>query len=185
MRSRDAAILFVPGLGGSGPEHWQSRWQAKLPTAQRVTPSSWTHPVREDWCATIVAAIAAATAPVVVVAHSLGVVAFVEAMTAPDAPMVAGAYLVAPPSEATLRDIPEVDPAFTPFPTAPLPCPSVLVGSRDDPYAAVADVEGLALDWGSRFVDAGEAGHINDQSGHGPWPEGLMAFAGFMNKLRA
>lgn len=183
MRSRDAAILIIPGLGGSDAGHWQSRWQAKLPTASRVEQASWSHPKKPAWCAAVHEAIARATQPVVVIAHSLGVVAFVEAMTMPDAPTVAGAFLVAPPSETSLLDLGEVDPAFTPFPTAPLPCPSVLVGSRNDPYASVSELERFALDWGSRFIDAGEAGHINGASGHGPWPEGLMAFAGFLNKL--
>lgn len=183
MRSRDAAILIIPGLGGSDAGHWQSRWQAKLPTASRVEQASWTHPRQRDWCAAVREAIGQASRAVIVVAHSLGVVAFAEAMAAPDAPSVAGAFLVTPPSETSLLDLGEVDPAFTPFPTARLPCPSVLVGSRNDPYASLAEIEELALDWGSRFIDAGEAGHINVASGHGPWPEGLMAFAGFLNKL--
>lgn len=183
MRSRDAAILIVPGLGGSDAGHWQSRWEAKLPTASRVEQASWSHPRQSAWCAAVREAAGRAKRPVVVVAHSLGVLAFVEAMAMPEAPAIAGAFLVAPPSETILLELGEVDPAFTPFPTAPLPCPSVLVGSRNDPYATLAEVEELALDWGSRFIDAGEAGHINAASGHGPWPEGLMAFAGFLNKL--
>lgn len=183
MRSRDAAILIIPGLGGSDAGHWQSRWQAKLPTASRVDQASWSHPQKAAWCAAVRDAIGRATLPVVVVAHSLGVLAFVETMAGPGVPAVAGAFLVTPPSEESLLNLGEVDPAFTPFPAAPLPCPSVLVGSRNDPFALLPEVEGLALDWGSRFIDAGEAGHINVESGHGPWPEGLMAFAGFLNKL--
>ncbi len=35
----------------------------------------------------------------------------------------------------------------------------------------------------SIFADAGEAGHINAESGHGPWPEGSMTFAHFMTRL--
>lgn len=183
MRSRDAAILIIPGLGGSDAGHWQSRWAAKLRTARRVEQASWGHPVKASWCGAIRDALAAATQPVVVVAHGLGVIAFVETMAMPAPPTVVGAFLVAPPSEAGLLDLGEVDPAFTPFPTAPLPCPSVLVGSRTDPASRLSEAEGLALDWGSRFVDAGEAGPIDAASGHGPWPEGLMAFAGFLNKL--
>jgi predicted alpha/beta hydrolase family esterase len=30
----------------------------------------------------------------------------------------------------------------------------------------------LAVDWKSRFVNAGAVGHINLDSGHGPWLEG-------------
>ncbi len=184
MRSRDATILIIPGLGDSGPGHWQSRWEAKLPTARRVQQVSWDKPERAGWVGAIREALFAdAGRPVVAIAHSLGVIALVAAVTEADAPPIAGAFLVTPPGEAAVLAIPEIDPAFAPFPTAPLPCPSVLVGSRNDPFASYAEFEERALDWGSKLIDAGEAAHINDDSGHGPWPEGLMAFAGFLNKL--
>jgi predicted alpha/beta hydrolase family esterase len=183
MRSRDVTILIIPGLGNSGPDHWQSRWQAKLPTARRVEQASWEKPEHGPWLEAIRAALADDARPVVAIAHSLGVIALAEALLgAGDVPL-AGAFLVAPPSQAAILEIPEIDPGFAPYPVVPLPCPSVMVGSRNDPYARPQDTEGLALDWGSRFIDAGEAGHINAASGHGPWPEGLMAFAGFLNKL--
>lgn len=183
MRSRDTAIVVVPGLGDSGPDHWQSRWEAKLPSAARVVQASWSHPEKAAWVAAIREVVAAADKPVVVLAHSLGVIATVAMLTDPGAPPVAGAFLVAPPSAEAIAALPEVDPAFRPYPTGPLPCPAVVVGSRSDPYSTVRQVEDLALDWGARFVDAGEAGHINADSGHGPWPEGLMTFAGFLSKL--
>jgi hypothetical protein len=31
----------------------------------------------------------------------------------------------------------------------------------------------LADDWGAALVDLGDAGHVNADSGFGPWPEGL------------
>jgi predicted alpha/beta hydrolase family esterase len=34
------------------------------------------------------------------------------------------------------------------------------------------------------LIDAGEAGHINADSGHGPWPEGTMVFAKFLSQLK-
>jgi predicted alpha/beta hydrolase family esterase len=62
----------------------------------------------------------------------------------------------------------------------PLPFPAVLVASRDDPAADYADLEALAVAWGVTLADAGAAGGIDAASGHGPWPEGLMRFAGFL-----
>ncbi len=182
MRSRDVDILIIPGLGGSGPDHWQSRWQAKLPNAFRVEQDDWDHPDAADWTTRIAAAVARCERPVVAVAHSLGVIALARAaglfVQAP-----AAAFLVAPPSERAVAAIPAIDPAFRPFPTAPLPFKSLLVGSRNDPYATPEETTALAETWGSTFVDAGEAGHINSESGHGPWPEGLMTFGGFLNRL--
>ena len=54
------------------------------------------------------------------------------------------------------------------MPTAPLPFPSVLVASRDDPYSNFGEAEDMAFAWGSAIADAGFSGHINVESGHGP-----------------
>ena len=59
----------------------------------------------------------------------------------------------------------------------------MLIASRDDPYAAYEESQALAEAWHIELVDAGLSGHINDESGHGPWPEGLMRFAGFLKSL--
>lgn len=182
MRSRDVDIIIIPGLGGSGPDHWQSRWQAKLPAAVRVDQASWDEPHFEQWVERIIETVESRERPVVVVAHSLGAVALIHAV-ARGLPKIAGAFLVAPPDEQTLRELPAVDAAFVPFPDGPLPFPTMLVASRDDPYAAFDATAERAKAWGATLLDAGEAGHVNAASGHGPWPEGLMAFGGFLNKL--
>ena len=52
--------------------------------------------------------------------------------------------------------------------------PSTLVGSRTDPWMTLERARLWAERWGSRFVDLGEAGHINVESGHGPWPYGRL-----------
>lgn len=183
MRTSDCDILIIPGLGGSGPEHWQSRWQSKLSTARRVEQTDWDNPERMAWTAAIVLAVQAAGRPVILVAHSLGVPALAHAAPLMPAGRVAGALLVAPPSEAAVASMAQIDPAFRPYPRDPLPFPSLLVASRNDEYGAFDDSADLALAWGSALVDAGEAGHLNDASGHGPWPEGLMSFAGFIRRL--
>ena len=183
MKTRDADLLFIPGLGGSGPDHWQTRWEAKLPTARRVEQADWERPVLSAWVGRLAEAIAESERPVVLVAHSLGVILAAHVLGLADPARVAGAFLVSPPSAQAIGGIPAVDPAFLPVPTDALPCPSVLVGSMDDPYTTADEVEQLAARWGSTFINAGAAGHINAESGHGPWPEGLMSFAGFISKL--
>jgi uncharacterized protein len=183
MRTRDADILIIPGLGGSGPDHWQSRWQAKLPTARRVEQASWDVPNKDAWVGRIAEAIAESERPVVLVAHSLGVIAATHALSKADPSRVSGAFLVAAPEEDRLRDIPAVDPGFIPYVDAQLACPAVLVSSTGDPYSSEVAAARLAATWGARLVDAGPQGHINSASGHGPWPEGLMTFAGFIAKL--
>ena len=62
---------------------------------------------------------------------------------------------------------------FAPVPYQPLPFRSVLVASDNDPYCPVRLAGAYARAWGSDFVRLANAGHINVESGHGPWPLGL------------
>ena len=181
MRISDFDILIIPGLGGSGPDHWQSRWEAKLSTAQRVEQQDWHSPRLEDWAGRITAAVAAAQRPVLLVAHSLGVTAVVHAAPALPPNVVRGAFLVTPPADSVL--IEAAGPGFRP-PAAPAVAGLLaLLEGRNDPFAPFEESEEISYAWGSRLLDAGEAGHINADSGHGPWPEGLMSLAGFLKQL--
>lgn len=182
MRAADADVLIHAGLGGGSPEHWYSRWEKRLSTARRIEQDDWDRPRLGTWVDTVHREVAACQRPVVLIAHSMGVATVLHA--APRiAERVAGAFLVAPPSESATLELPGVDAAFVPFLRQPLPFPAVLVGSADDPYADAQFTRLLARDLVVEFVDAGRAGHINPDSGHGPWPEGLLRFAAFLAKL--
>ena len=117
------------------------------------------------------------------VAHSLGVAAAALAAPALSPGRVRGGFLVALPDVDLPDRVPPIVRPFAPLPRDPLPFPSVLVASRTDPYCAYERAEDMAYAWGSALVDAGDAGHLNTDSGHGPWPEGLMRFAGFLRAL--
>jgi uncharacterized protein len=184
MKSNETSILVVAGHMGPGPDHWQRRLVSKLSTAQLVEQEDWVHGSLPVAVETLAAAVAAAEKPVVFVAHSVGCILVahaVQAMAAPE--KVRGAYLVVPPNEAALRAFSGIDPQFANVPQGPLPFPSLLVATSNDPYSTLEDSASLALAWGSQLVEAGEAGHIDHTSGHGPWPEGMMRFAGFLSKL--
>ena len=183
MKTSDLDILIVPGLGGSGPDHWQTRWEQKLSTARRVEQPDWLLPREIEWTGRLAEAVREATRPVVVVAHSLGVPTLVRAAGRFPPGTVRGAFLVAMPDLERGDMPPAIDPAFSPLPRDPLPFPSLLVASRNDPYCSYDRAEDFAYSWGSVAVDAGEAGHLNSESGYGPWPEGLMRFAGFLRQL--
>lgn len=184
MKVSEADILIVPGYTNSGAAHWQSRWESKLSTARRVEQESWSKPEREPWTDRIAEAVNEATKPVVLIAHSLGVAAAVQAVPKFEKP-VAGAFLVAPPDVANPKIRPRHLLTFGPYGRDPLPFPSMVVASRDDHYCSFEVAEDLAAAWGSDFMDAGESGHLNADSGHGPWPEGLLVFARFMARLKA
>ena len=183
MKLSEASILLLPGRGDSSPDHWQSRWEKKLSTAHRVHQDNWSLPTRAHWVARILKAIGEARNPVVLVTHSLGGIAAVWAAHEAAAGAIAGAFIVAPPSDARIREAEEIDNAFAPIPRGKLPFPALLVASRNDPRAAYAWSEAIASSWGATCVDAGEAGHINADSGFGPWPEGLLRFGHFIQKL--
>ncbi|MEX6509098.1 RBBP9/YdeN family alpha/beta hydrolase [Jiella sp. M17.18] len=184
MRVAEADIIIVPGYKGSPDDHWQTRWERKLSTARRVPQAEWSKPVREDWTREVAAAVNASTRPVVLVGHSLGVAAAVQAIPQFEKP-IAGAFFVAPPDVENPAIRPKHLMTFGPYPRDPLPFPSLVVASRNDMFSSFEAAEDIAGAWGSLFIDAGEAGHINGDSGHGPWPEGLLTFGKFMSRLPA
>ena len=182
MKISECDILILPGLGGIKPGHWQTRWAERMANAAIVEQADWFEPDADDWIATIDQACRLTTRPVVLVAHSTSVSAAVHA--APRLPdNVRGAFLVAPTDVEQSPAAPEAIHVFRPIPRDPLPFPSMVVASSNDPYVTLDRAVEFANCWGSDFHQAGEAGHINVDSGHGPWPEGLMRFAGFLRQL--
>lgn len=172
--------LIVPGFHGSGPDHWQSWFEARLPEARRVIGIDWEAPVLARWAGAVRDAIDRAPGPVWVVAHSFGCLASVVA--AADRPeRVAGLMLVAPAdperfSLAGLRDAnarPHQESLARWIPRTPLAAASIVVASTNDPWVRLSSAAYWADCWGSRLDPIGPAGHINTDSGHGPWPEGL------------
>jgi len=168
-------VLMLPGIQGSGPGHWQSLWEAQRPEYRRVQQRDWDRPHRAEWMAALDAAVKADPTPAVLVAHSLGCVT-VAHWAAAGAGVVRGALLVAPP-DVEHDWAPPIVKDFAPIPLAPLPFPSVVVASTDDPNAEIDRARGWARAWGSRFVSLGAAGHINTDAGFGAWPEGLALLA--------
>ncbi|OQP88089.1 alpha/beta hydrolase [Rhizobium rhizosphaerae] len=184
MKASEADILIIPGYTNSGPDHWQTRWESKLASARRVEQAEWSKPVREDWVQRVAEEIAAATKPVVLVAHSLGVTTAIHALEQAGTGKIAGAFFVAPPDVANAEIRPKHLMTFGPYPRNRLPFPSLIVASRNDPFGSYEHAEAIADAWGSLLVDAGESGHLNSESGHGPWPEGSMVFARFLSQLK-
>jgi len=182
MLTSDADILIVPGLGNSSEDHWQSRWEKQLKTARRVAQDDWAHPKFDAWIKNLSEAVRTSTKPPVIIGHSLGALA-VAHVPEDVAAKIRGAFLVTPPAASFVLQIAEIDPAFAAPITRKLPFAALLIASRDDPYSTYEESEALAAALGIEIVDAGASGHLNSESGHGPWPEGLMRFAGFMKTL--
>jgi predicted alpha/beta hydrolase family esterase len=166
--------LIVHGWQGSGPGHWQ-RWLARrlsdvafpvLPAPDRPRLGEWMDALRAEL---------ERTCDPVVLCHSLGCMLWLHhaASRDADAPRASRVLLVAPPGpSARFAEIAE-------FLTAPLDPGALaaacagetrLVCSDDDPYCSEgADgFYGVPLGIPTEVIPGG--GHLNTDSGHGPWP---------------
>jgi len=172
-------VLIVPGLRDHVDAHWQTLLARELEAHGRqvrtVPPMG-----REDLdCARRVEAIDRALdeipEPPIVVAHSGGVIMFAHWARMHDRP-IRGALLATPPDfEQAMPDgYPTIEAlragGWLPVPCTPLPFPSIVAASRNDPLGRIERVAELARAWGSRVDDLGDVGHLNPASGFGAWP---------------
>lgn len=169
-------ILMLPGYGDSGPQHWQSLWEAEDARCRRVVQRDWHAPTLPEWLACLEDAVAACERPPMFVAHSLGC-ALVAHWARQARRPISGALLVAPADVDMVALVLDVVASFAPVPLETLPFPSTVVASTNDVYVSVERAQAFARAWGSRFVLIEEAGHINTDSGHGDWPQGRQLLA--------
>jgi len=169
-----ATALIVPGLNGSGEQHWQSFWERERADCRRADLGAWEDPEPDQWIQRLDEEIQAQPGPVILVAHSLGCIAtalWSQEYLHKRRDIVKGALLVAPCD-------PEAPGAchalqrFAPTPRARLDMRTILVASTNDPYASLNRAKLMAKAWGSEFVNVGTQGHINAQSSLGAWAFG-------------
>jgi predicted alpha/beta hydrolase family esterase len=169
-------ILFVPGLRDHVPEHWQTLLEAKLPNAQSVPRMERDKLSCAAWVAALDRTLAEIQGPVILVAHSAGVMITVHWAQQHER-AIQGALLAAPPDFE--MPLPEGYPAmdvlrqngWLPTPRTKLPFPSVVAASINDPLGQFDRVAELARAWGSRLVNVGAVGHLNPAAGFGEWPQ--------------
>ncbi len=149
--------LILPGLGGSGPEHWQTRWESLHPTYRRVVQRDWDHPDRRTGWPPSRRRWPAAGARVALVAHSLGCALAAHAAARPVAASIVAALLVAPADVDSPAHTPAETRGFAPLPLRPLPFPATVVASDNDPFVTLSRARAFAAAWGAAFVDAGPA----------------------------
>lgn len=180
-------ILTVPGLGGSGPSHWQTLWEESRPDTTRVELGMWNTPHRNAWITKLDQKIRQTQAPVILAAHSLGCLAvawWAQLSAQPFGNPVAGALLVAPADVDNVGQSHTLN-GFRPIPNQQLPFPSIVVSSTDDPWVSIERAEQIAQNWGSVFVNAGAQGHLNAASGLGWWHDGQQLLDNLLDTASA
>lgn len=169
-------IVIVHGYDGSGPGHWQ-RWleqelrRRRIPVVVPDLPEP-AAPQKDRWVAALADAVCSAAAPVTLVCHSLGCWAVDHLFTERGLLGVHAVLLVAPPSPYLLFEPAE---SFLPPPCrrevwAPLAARTLLAGSDNDDFTTPEEIDAIAKKLGVRSHIIPGAGHINADSGYGPWP---------------
>jgi predicted alpha/beta hydrolase family esterase len=175
----EPTVLIVPGLRDHVAEHWQTLLEAKL-VSERAKVACVPRMEHDKlscakWVGELDASLARIEGPVLLVAHSGGVMIVAHWAERHRHP-IHGALLAAPPdfesplpagypTQETLREN-----GWLPTPRARLPFPSLVAASTNDPLGRYERVVELANAWGSRIVNVGAVGHLNPASGYGPWP---------------
>jgi uncharacterized protein len=172
-------VLVLPGWENSGPRHWQSLWEQRH-GYRRVEQHDWMKPLRGDWVARLEDVVLSCDEPAVLVAHSLGcILTAAWASHSQNTRRVKAALLVAP-GDVEKPEIRDQIPSWSPIALDALPFPAVLVASRNDPYCTFERARMFASAWNAQFIDHGECGHINADSGLASWPEGHILLQDLM-----
>jgi len=164
--------LNIPGLGNSGPEHWQTYFQNSGDNFFRIEQQEWDAPACEEWIETIDNKVAEFNnATVVLIGHSLGCLTIAHWIKKYKR-QIKGALLVAPSDlEAPQYIFPAT--GFAPIPLDRISFKTIVVASSNDIWVSVDRAKFFAEKWGSEFINIGNAGHINTISGHTNWDEGM------------
>lgn len=173
-----SSVIVVPGLHDSGPQHWQSVWQRRFTNAVRVEQAHWDRPDLSRWSANVERVLDTVD-DCWIVAHSFGCLATVHALARRGDAQgnVRGIFLVAPAD-------PDKFGIAARLPSSPLAVPGRLVASLTDPWLAWSRAVVWAERWQLPALCAGDAGHINVESGHGAWWQGWNWFAQLRDETR-
>ncbi|MGY3944960.1 RBBP9/YdeN family alpha/beta hydrolase [Aeromonas tecta] len=165
-------VLILPGIGNSGPDHWQSHWERTNGGYSRVEQLDWDSPACSDWVASLEASVKHHGEETILVAHSLACLLVAHWAARTELTIKAALLVAVPDPQGPV--FPTQATGFAPLPMASLPFKSILIASADDPYGDIAHSALCAASWGSTLVNIGEAGHINGASGLGAWPAGYQ-----------
>lgn len=172
------AHVFIPGFGNSRGEHWQNKWSKKIPNSYWLEQQNWTEPECSVWVDCLEACVQKIDEPIIFISHSLGSLTLVEwtkRYRISNEKKIVGAFMVAVP-DPLQSNVPPTIRGFSQYPLTPLPFPSKMIASTNDPYCNVKRSEFFAKNWESELEFIGAKGHINPGAGFGDWDEGFEKF---------
>ncbi|MFJ7728085.1 RBBP9/YdeN family alpha/beta hydrolase [Neobacillus sp. NPDC097160] len=171
------SYLILHGLGGSGPDHWQT-WLANE-LAQRnfhvsyPTFSQFDSPDKDVWLEELHSVVKAIPTDhqLTVITHSLGCLLWLHYAAIQPKRIAEQVILVAPPSPKVI--IPEAK-TFYPVPLkknnlSRSAAETLFVHSSNDPYCSMEDAKNYQ-NLAHPSIVIPNAGHINSNSRHGKWP---------------
>lgn len=129
---------------------------------------NWENPCLADWMHSLENAVNYLSRPPLLVAHSVGCLLVLH-WALRSSLSFTGLLLVAP-ADSQQENFPPVIQGFAPIPQAPVGKPGIVAGSQNDPYMSQARCRTLTRSIGLNYYDCGRVGHINLESGFGPWP---------------
>lgn len=178
-----STVLFVPGLRDHVADHWQTLAAAQIPGARTVPPLEHDKLSCAARVEALDRALRAIDGPVILAAHSAGCLMVAHWAARGRGGAVKGALLATPVDAET--PLPEGYPTldalqvngWLPMPRRPMPFPTLVAVSSNDPLAAFDRGVALGQAWGGEIVELGAVGHLNPAAGFGPWPQALELIA--------
>lgn len=167
-------ILLVPGLFDSGPQHWQTLWHQAHPDWLRICHDDWTEPDLPRWVNAVTEHLLEAKEPLTLVAHSFGCLAsFYAAQQHPE--KVKSIFMVAPADPELVG----VDVSLMQHASK---VPGRIIASTNDYWMSFDRVMYWSRQWKLPVSVMGPLGHINTDSGHGDWSEGVSLLQSHLRK---
>lgn len=197
------AYVFVPVYGNSLGNHWQQYWYRYqnlehkhwaelgghngLSRVEQNRLGDWDHPDRAMWVSRLNNCLSTINQPIVLISHSLGglTIAHWAQQFPAQCARIKAAWLVAVPDPEG-PNFPKAIKGYATLPLTPLPFPSQMIISNNDPYATPARSAMIASAWGAQTCEIGAAGHINADSGYGGyWEDGFKAMQQWQSEQQA
>lgn len=171
------SYLIIHGLGGSGPDHWQTWLARELKQRNHhvcyPTFSNFDSPNKTVWLEELSESMKEIPESnhLTVITHSLGCILWLHYARSHNRRIAKQVILVAPPSPAII--LPEAK-SFFPVPLEENHLKRtakeiLFVHSSNDPYCSTTDSKNY-VNLGLPSITIPNAGHINPKSGHGKWP---------------